>query len=90
MPKTPLTTWNKQHSSEVMDYVMEEMVGLATQFADHKDGCKQEDVIQAVNICAAKIDKLTVAIKALAAKLDAEDVTNLDKTYASSVQTVLN
>jgi polyribonucleotide nucleotidyltransferase len=67
-----------------------DLKAAANMFASHKDGCKQEELMQAVNICSSKIDKLVEAVKALAEKLDAEDVANLDTNYLTAVQQKLN
>ena len=130
MPKNLIQGWDKQQSSEVMDYILETLSptinvleskkadrkdlqelaiainALANQlsskespevttqalnlFAQHKAECRQEELVLAVNICAEKIDKLLNTVKALANKLDAEDVTSLDKDYLTLVNTQLN
>ena len=48
-----------------------------------------EASVDSVNILSDKIEKLTTAVLALATKLDAEDVTNLDKNYNSVVSSNL-
>jgi hypothetical protein len=37
----------------------------ANMFAEHKDACKDAELIQAVNILSSKVDDLTTRVKAL-------------------------
>lgn len=48
------------------------------------------EIVQSINICQSKIDKLTEAILTLAQKLDVENVTNLDTNYETIVQEQLD
>ena len=52
-------------------------------------GMCQKDYIACINALAEKLDAANDAIKALADKLDAEDVTNLDTDYRSAVDAVI-
>ena len=50
------------------------------------DSVANTEIIQNLNICSNKIDQLKDAILALAQKLDAENVANLDTDYEAIVQ----
>jgi hypothetical protein len=100
MAKKPIKTWDKDHSSEVMDYVLELLIPpihlLQNSKADRSElihlasllnnqKIQEDNLLIALNACSAKLDKLNAAVQALADKLDANTaVTGLDRNYGST------
>jgi hypothetical protein len=57
MPKMPIQSWDKSESSEVMDYIMEELVTLAGRISEMSN----LDAISALQQSLAVLDKQKVS-----------------------------
>jgi hypothetical protein len=67
----------------------DETIRAINILADRMEKENKDEFNSALTILSDKVDKLTEALKAVGEKLDAEDVTNLDQDYYSTIQSEL-
>jgi uncharacterized protein YajQ (UPF0234 family) len=86
MSKKPISGYNPEQSSEVLDYIVQ-TVFPALDILNSKIDSKMshEEASQALTILSEKNEKLKQMVKLLASKLDADTVAGLDKDFLESI-----
>jgi hypothetical protein len=88
------TLTEMKQAFDIIEQKLEEVVKindiLQIQEINDANYSNKNETDNALSLINDKIEKLTLAIQALADKLDSEDVTNLDNNYRSTVDDEIN